>query len=783
MNAKQIIRVDIPHLKLVFMGEQSVGKSTALTHLMGKENIVPIKSGLGTKLATKVVFKQSGSQEVTIYLEGQQEQKKEVFQKNQYREISQKIIELNDSQNGEISDQAVIVIEYGGQDYNLEFYDLPGLRNDPKYKQATEKISQKYLQDKNTVVLFCNATDSNSSNAHPFFQSLVKERPQDVLVVLTKIDKGDTNTQNALQFLQMQDEEENPIAGYIIIAPRKNEVNDYADQSKEVFEEKEKEIQEKEYSRTEEQRIQDLKEAEAAEIDLLKKKEGLKEYSHYLGKYQGLKQIYQIQFRKIEESKILQNCQLLIQQQLTEQRKKLQETQEAYYIMQMTEDEYMEQQKDRNRLYLEGEFQGSYFNLILGSEFQSKLSEYFDNFLEFLYTIENESILILSMLRCKVSQFQYYDKNQIINWLLQKRKKQFLNFFEALLQKIKRRYEHHFKQQLEDYKFDYYKENDIILQKYVESIFGKIENSFNFIIDNLFELDYIQQIVSTEQHFIKQENQNCQEIYKPSEKDILLKKCQNNNTVQPKTFGLFSNSSNLYSSQQQSQNPFNQSLNMAIKNLEVQQNLGDYFDLCLCQVQMENKFKVTFNQTKLCKLHYQNGLLRKNSKIADSLFLDTYSFNGEKKKQIQDTIFDGLNIFQWRDNLQIVINNEFGKNRDFDPQNFVQPTAIEEKEIDEIMIKSYLFLKQELQHVKQNISKIIHKNTKNFTKDLIKFVYSHDSEIWKQICDMKKLKKQEGEQHLIKLREKQQEFIEAGERALFILEEQEQFFQKIKSFQ
>lgn len=37
---------------------------------MGKENIVPIKSGLGTKLATKVVFKQSGSEEVTIYLEG-----------------------------------------------------------------------------------------------------------------------------------------------------------------------------------------------------------------------------------------------------------------------------------------------------------------------------------------------------------------------------------------------------------------------------------------------------------------------------------------------------------------------------------------------------------------------------------------------------------------------------------------------------------------------------------------------------------------------------------------
>jgi GTP-binding protein EngB required for normal cell division len=42
---------------MVFMGQESVGKSTALTHLLGKENIVPIKSGLGTKLATKVVFK------------------------------------------------------------------------------------------------------------------------------------------------------------------------------------------------------------------------------------------------------------------------------------------------------------------------------------------------------------------------------------------------------------------------------------------------------------------------------------------------------------------------------------------------------------------------------------------------------------------------------------------------------------------------------------------------------------------------------------------------------
>ncbi|KRX04451.1 P-loop containing nucleoside triphosphate hydrolase [Pseudocohnilembus persalinus] len=762
MNAQNLNTVEIQSLKLVFMGEQSVGKSTALTHLMGKENIVPIKSDLGTKLATKVVFKKGNKEEVTIFLEGQDDKQKSVFQKDEYKKIQQKVLDLNESCGGEISDKHVIVIEYSGQKYNLEFYDLPGLRMDQQYKNKTENIAKKYIQDPNSIILFCNSTDNNQSNAPLLFHELSEQRAQDTVVVLTKIDKGDTNVQNALQFLKQR--EKYKFAGYIIIVPRENKANQYGDLPEPEFLKKEQQILDKELTRNEEQRIKDLNEASKKEKDILGKKKGLKQYNNYCGKEQGLKQIYNIQFKKIIEANLLQNSLDLIKSETDKQKKDLKNQKQQHKLLTFNDQEYYKNQKDKFNEFYKSRFKVAYFNIILGSEFQQQIYDMLLNFAYLLHTVKDMKFLIHLMLKNSETSLKYRNYNKVVQWILQKKKVEFEKCFEPLLENIKQKYKAQYSRAFEKYKIDQFVQNDEIIVKYVNQLFQKIQDDFKKIIEVDFQLDFIQEDYDVSQCFMLNknayENDECYYRKESQEEDG---GGEENDVGEDE-----GEDSGEDSGEDKNKNYTKQQVNK-IQGICQQLN---FIDIEINQ----QLFDHTSNLQTNCQISCNNV-----DKIGEKLKIQLEQ-KDIQVEQIQKDFFQDINVFEFKESLQNEINSmieDIHKTLNISDQ---QPKTINQsfkKDINEVMMKTYLYFIDEVKGIYKQLNKIIYNHTKNFKENFFEFVFNKESKIWEKILQVKQERIDEDLQTLEETIQRQEQFVQNGIDAMELLKSQIDYVKKV----
>jgi GTP-binding protein EngB required for normal cell division len=164
--------------KICVVGSQSSGKSSLLENIT-KTPIFPKDKDLCTKQPIHLTLKNNETKK--YYLNG------ESIKKNKIQENIKKIFDKNES----ISEEIINVSISNDDLINFEFIDCPGIVSfPPETKQKTEQLSEKYISNKNNIILCvipCTISHISSCATLALIQKHGMEK--NTIIVFTMADK------------------------------------------------------------------------------------------------------------------------------------------------------------------------------------------------------------------------------------------------------------------------------------------------------------------------------------------------------------------------------------------------------------------------------------------------------------------------------------------------------------------------------------------------------------------------------------------------------------------